>query len=219
MSRSSSTRQKSRPGASRRAGASVREGGGLAGWLRGIATRVEQLFVPSAGFRHEALGHVKRLVFVCHANLFRSAFAQVLCKQLGIQAASFGLHTRTGGRCPAVAVRAAAALGVRLQAHRALHRRDFRPEDGDLYLVMSPRQARSLVQQGFPADRIALLGLWCRPRRLHIEDAHLDGEEALRRCFGLVREATLSLGEDWRRARAEADTPDAKDDFDPVAPV
>jgi protein-tyrosine phosphatase len=195
---------------------------GLAGWLHGLVTQVRQLLVPAVGFRRGGLARVERLVFVCHANLYRSAFAQALCEQAGLRATSLGLHTLTGGRSPAAAVRAAAALGVRLEGHRATHRRDFKPADGDLYLVMSPRQARSLVQRGFPAERIALLGLWCRWRRLHIEDAHGEGEEALRRCFARVHEATLALGQEWHRARAEAAaTPgcDAVDGLDAAARV
>ena len=197
---------------------------GLGDLVRLLAAHVQGLLAPADAFSAPDLSRVERLVFVCQANLYRSAFAQAVCEQAGLPAASFGLYTRTGVRSPS-AVRVAASLGVRLDDHRATHLRDFQAAPGDFYLVTDPRQAQHLVRRGFPAERIALLGRWCRPRRLSIPDPHRKGDEALRRCFELVRAATLNLVQELRRVqlcaggssrpvpRHEAD---AADDFDTV---
>ena len=180
------------------------------------------LFTPAAVFTRPELSRVERLVFVCHANLYRSAFAQAVCEQAGLPAASFGLYTRTGGHSRS-AVRAAAAMGVQLDAHRATHLRDFKAAPGDLYLVMQPSQAQYLVRRGFPAERIALLGQWTRPRRLRIPDPNRRSEDEVRHCFALVRAAVLDLGQELRRTRlcgAGVSRPvpghegEAADDFD-----
>lgn len=164
------------------------------------------------------LSRVERLVFVCEANLYRSAFAHALCEQAGLNAASFGLHTQTGRRSPAAAVRAAATLGVQLQSHRATHLRDFRMAPGDLYFLMGLDDAERLQRRGFPADRMVLLGQWCQPRRLRIGDPHRKSERHIGRCFGAVRAAVTNLERELRQARqAAVDTPDAAQDCDAAA--
>ncbi|MDZ5459982.1 arsenate-mycothiol transferase ArsC [Azohydromonas lata] len=135
----------------------------------------------------------QRLVFVCLANLNRSALAQALCEQSGIPTASCGLYTVTGRRCFSSTVRVAADMGVALQRHHASHWLDFAHRDGDLYLVMEPRHAEHLLRRGVPAQRIALLGHWARPRRLRIRDPYGRSELELRRCFELIRSAVSQL--------------------------
>ncbi len=144
-------------------------------------------------FTRPDLSSVRRLVFVCSANLLRSAYAQALCMQAGVEADSFGLHAHTGMRTFATPARIAAAMGARIDQHRARHWRDFTPDEGDLYLVMKPDHARRLLMLGFPPQRIALLGHWSRPRRLEIRDAHGKSEADLRQCFALIRSAVGRL--------------------------
>ena len=201
MSRFWSRSPKSGARAPRQAGVLSRGVDGLKRLLQVLATHALQLISPgAAAFPRPDLSHVERLVFVCEANLYRSAFAHALCEQSGLKAASFGLHTQTGRRSPLAAVRAAAALGVPLEAHRATHLRDFHAAPGDLYLVMSSTAAERLQRRGFPADRIALLGLWCRPRRLRIGDPHGKSESRIDSCFASVRTAVTNLGQELRRA-------------------
>ena len=57
---------------------------------------------------------VRRLVFVCHGNICRSAFADVLAKQTGLNSASFGLSTSSGKGAYPGTLRAAAAMNRRL---------------------------------------------------------------------------------------------------------
>lgn len=163
--------------------------------------RLLRLLGPGAAFPRPDLSRVDRLVFVCEGNLYRSAFAQALCEQNGLRAASFGLHTQTGRRSPSPAVQAAAALGVRLESHHATHMRDFQMAAGDLYLVMDASHVERLQRRGFPAGRTVPLGLWCRPLRLRIRDPHRKGEKHIRRCFSTVQSAVTHLSQELRRAR------------------
>ncbi len=177
-----------------------------------------QLLGLGATFPRPDLSRVERLVFVCDANLYRGAFAHALCAQSGLKAASFGLHTQTGRRSPAAAVRAAAALGVALESHRATHLRDFLAAPGDFYLLMGPGDVERLQRRGFPADRMALLGQWCRLRRLGIGSPHHKGEKHIGRCFAVVRAAVANLERDLCRARqGAAGTPGAARDCDAAA--
>ena len=160
-----------------------------------------RLLGPGAAFPRPDLSHVERLVFVCEGNLYRGAFAQALCERNGLRAASCGLHTQTGRRSPSPAVRAAAALGVQLEPHRATHMRDFLMAPGDLYLVLDADHLERLQRRGFPADRMAPLGLWCRPPRLRIRDPHRKSEKHIRRCFSTVQGAVTHLSQELRRAR------------------
>lgn len=163
--------------------------------------RLLRLLGPGAAFPRPDLSGVERLVFVCEGNLYRGAFAQALCEQNGLPAASFGLHAQTGRRSPSPAMRAAAALGVQLESHRATHMRDFQLAPGDLYLVLDAENVERLQRRGFPADRMAPLGLWCRPLRLRIRDPHRKSEKHIERCFSTVQGAVTRLSQELRRAR------------------
>jgi protein-tyrosine phosphatase len=186
------------PGTSRRNLAAEEDESRVRGFFNDLGTRANFLFDSPTAFTRPDLSKVRRLVFVCSANLIRSAFAQALCTQAGLAAASFGLYTRTGTRTFASSARAAAAMGARIDQHRARHWRDFEAEEGDLYLVMELSHARQLLRLGFPAQHIALLGHWSQPRRLQIRDAYSKGEMELRECFRLIRSAVDKLTDEMR---------------------
>lgn len=146
-----------------------------------------------APFTRPDWSQVERLVFVCLANLNRSALAQALCEQSGIPTASCGLYTVTGASPFSSSVRVARDMGCSLERHRATHWLDFDHREGDLYLVMEQRHAEDLMRRGVAPQRIALLGHWARPRRLRIRDPHLKSGRELRRCFALIRTAVARL--------------------------
>jgi protein-tyrosine phosphatase len=167
---------------------------GPAGWARLLMTNADYLLGTAVKFTRPDISRVDRLVFVCMANLKRSAFAQAVCQQAGFNTASFGLNTVTGQRSLPLALRVAQEMGYDFDAHRSTDVLNFRPRRGDLYLVMELRHAYQLVRQGFPRQQIALLGYWSRPQRLHIHDPNRMGEDYMRSCFTLIQSAVLNLG-------------------------
>jgi protein-tyrosine phosphatase len=175
--------------------------GGYSGLLRLLLTNVDYLLGPAVKFTRPDLSRVNRLVFVCLANLKRSAFAQAVAQQAGLPAASFGLCAVSGQVPLAMTVRLAAEMGVRLDDHHSVDRPLFEPAEGDLYLVMELRHAYLLVRQGYPAERVALLGFWARPLRLHLHDPHRKGPAYLRTCFTLIQSAVLNIGREFKAAR------------------
>ena len=134
---------------------------------------------------------VRRLVFVCHGNICRSAFADVLAKQAGLNAISFGLSTSSGKPAYPGTVLAAAEMGYDLSHHRTTTIDDHVPAEGDLLLAMETRHLRRIA----PDLRLAslprtLLGLYARPRVPHLHDPYELNtaymQTALRRIEGSI---------------------------------
>ncbi len=172
--------------------------GGFRGLRRLLLTYTDHLLGTTLKFTRPQLSGVDRLVFVCLANLQRSAFAQAVARQAGLPAASFGLNADDDGTVPPLAERIAAELGCPIQGHRPTHLAAFEPHAGDLYLVMELRHAHHLLGQGFPPQRIALLGHWSRPRRLHLHDPFTAHEDYMRTCFTLIGSAVLNVARELR---------------------
>lgn len=122
---------------------------------------------------------VGRLVFVCHGNICRSAYAEAVAHRLGVPAASFGLSTTTGKSANAQATAAAARRGVDLSMHVTTDVDDFIARPGDLLLAMEPRHMRKLAADprmaAVPRD---LLGRFAGFPHLHdpyeLSDAYFD---------------------------------------------
>lgn len=137
--------------------------GTVRGMVRAALGHIQAPFVPAPD-----LAGVERLVFVCHGNICRSAFADVLARSEGWQTASFGLSTSSGRGAHPPVQRAAAERGVDLSAHRSTPVEAFEPRSGDLYLVMEVRQiARLRADPRFTGSRIDLLGRYGGTPHLH----------------------------------------------------
>ncbi len=116
---------------------------------------------------------VRRLVFVCHGNICRSAFADVVARRAGLSVASFGLSTSADKPAHPPAVAAAARLGHDMSAHRTTRVEEYAPLPGDLLLAMEVRHLQKMGSN----DRIAhvprtLLGLWASPKMPHLHDPY-----------------------------------------------
>jgi protein-tyrosine phosphatase len=138
---------------------------------------------------------VRRVVFVCMGNICRSAIGHQVALRHGLPVASFGLSTSTGGRSPEQAVAAAARRGVDMRAHRALAWPDFKPQSGDLYLVMEIRQAHELRRRLGKRDdvQICLLGMWCKPVMPHLHDPFTLSDAYFDTAFRRVEQAVDHL--------------------------
>lgn len=116
---------------------------------------------------------IRRLVFVCHGNICRSAIAEAAARAGGIHAASFGLSTRSGAPAHPPAIAAAAAIGLDLSAHRTTRVEDFRVEAGDLLLAVETRHLRRLAAlPGLAGVPRQLLGSFLSPPVPHLHDPY-----------------------------------------------
>ena len=145
---------------------------------------------------------VRRLVFVCHGNICRSAFAQAVARDAGLQATSFGLSTDAGRMAYEPATDFARSQGLDLSEHRAARAADFEPEAGDLLLAMETRQLRRMA--GDPVLSTAprtLLGLYASPPVPHLHDPyHLDADY-LPVCLTRIQRAVVNLAAAFPGAR------------------
>ena len=114
------------------------------GLLRLGLSYVEAVPLWSAAVK-PASGDVRRLVFVCHGNICRSAYAWGVARDLGLNAASFGLSTSTGKPAHEPARQAAIALGHPIEDHVTVRVQDFVPQPGDYLLGMEHRHLRELA--------------------------------------------------------------------------
>lgn len=117
---------------------------------------------------------VRRLVFVCHGNICRSALAEAVAQREGLRTASFGLSTSSGKPAHPPAVEAALAMGFNLSAHRTTRVEDFVAESGDVLLAMETRHLRKLAAiPTLAATPRLLLGQIIGVPHLH-DPYHLD---------------------------------------------
>lgn len=161
-------------------------------------TRLEMLF-GMAGERRPEADEVRRLVFVCHGNICRSAYAEVLARQLGLNAASFGLSTTEG--CPAHAPisEAARAAGVDLSGHRSTPVEAFRPQPEDLLLAMESRHLRKIATMpGLAELPRMLLGRYAGFPHLH--DPYEITLNYTGPCLARIDTAVRSLAKVFPRA-------------------
>lgn len=168
------------------------------GLVRLLLGELDHLRGRADVFTSPDLSQVRRFVFVCLGNINRSAFGHALAIGHGLPVASFGLVSSTGKPAFPRGVEVAAEMGVDMRSHLTTDLSDFVPQEGDLYLVMEMRHAQVLVVKGFQPDRIALLGHWSRPQRLHLHDPHEHSHDYFRTCFTLIRSAVDNLARQYK---------------------
>lgn len=165
------------------------------GLVRALLAHVELATGRLKRFELTRPESVRRVVFVCHGNICRSAFAHHEALRYGLNVASLGLSTSTGGRSPAQAAASAARAGVDLRHHRATSWPDFQVHSGDLFLVMEVRQAHE-IQRRLNNRRdvqVCLLGMWCAPIMPHLHDPYTLGSSYFDTCFDRVKQAVHNL--------------------------
>jgi len=169
----------------------------LLAWLENLAGQ----YRPLKRIRWQ---HVARVVFVCHGNICRSPYAEQIATRCGLSSTSFGLSADPGAPADAVACRVAARREIHLAPHCARNSADFEFRNGDLLVVMEPRQVRRLMGQ-FPtgACQLTLLGLWSRPPRPHIHDPHRLTEEYWEHCFNVIDSAVQTIADRMRLSPSE----------------
>ena len=137
---------------------------------------------------------VRRLVFVCHGNICRSAMADVVARNLGLNVASVGLSTDNGKPAHGPAIDAAKALGYDMNQHRATRVQDFVAQDGDLLLAMEVRHLRKLAEMpNVSHTPRRLLGLHLSPPLPHLHDPYELDPDYMPVCLSRVIRAVEAL--------------------------
>jgi len=150
-----------------------------------------------------ALDGVSRLVFVCHGNICRSAFAEAAARKMGMNAASFGLSTKSGQPAYPSAVAYAGLSGLDLSGHKTTAKEDFLPAEGDLLLAMEVRQLRRLrADQRLSHMPRALLGSYAPIPIPHLHDPYELSEAYLKVCLDRIERAVSALRDAYPGARA-----------------
>ena len=153
--------------------------------------------------RPPAPGSVRRLVFVCHGNICRSAFAEEVARQAGVNAASFGLSTSSGKGAHPPAAEAALALGYDLSAHVTTNLPDYAPQQGDYLLGMEFRHLRKLAADPRLRDLPrGVLGAWASPPVPHLHDPYRLDPAYMVTCLKRVESAVQHLANVCPNARS-----------------
>lgn len=137
---------------------------------------------------------IKRLVFVCHGNICRSAFADHYARQSGLSTASFGLSTTSHKGAHAFASEVSEGLGVSLAGHQTTAVEDYQPQPGDLLLAMEVRHLHKIAQ----IERLrdiprTLLGLYAKPSFPHLHDPYSLDPRYMPVCLKRVASAVDPL--------------------------
>ncbi len=165
----------------------------LRGAMR-LAVSYGEVSLGLSGQRKPEPGEVRRLVFVCHGNICRSAYAHVLAKRAGANAASFGLSTATGNPAHPPVVKLAARRGINMTAHRSIDIDDFAAQPGDLLLAMETRHLRKLAAEPSVAHLPRmLLGSFATPPVPHLHDPYDENEAYLPMCLTRIERAVAAL--------------------------
>lgn len=153
-----------------------------------------EVLLGQAAVRAPRPGEVQRLVFVCHGNICRSAYAQMLAGEAGLAVAGFGLSTSTGKQAWPLVREIAAARGHDLEAHRTTDLTDFTPQDGDYLLGMEARHLRKMAAD----PRLAhlprgLLGSYCSPPFPLLYDPYQLDPRYMEVCLTRIEQAVAEL--------------------------
>jgi protein-tyrosine phosphatase len=176
--------------------------GTVRGFVR-LALSYGEVALGAAGISRPDPTEVRRLVFICHGNICRSAFADVAARCAGLRVASFGLSTDAGRGAHPPAVAAAAELGFDLSAHRTTRAGDFVAEPGDYLLAMETRQLRRMSRDerlaGLPRG---LLGLYAAPIVPHLHDPYELDPAYMPVCLKRIEKAVANLATTYPCAKA-----------------
>jgi protein-tyrosine phosphatase len=137
---------------------------------------------------------VRRLVFVCHGNICRSAYADGLARRAGMNVASFGLSTSSGNRAWPLVAERALARGLDLSEHRTTRVQDFVPLPGDYLLGMETRHLRKLAVNPLTAALPrGLLGSYATPPVPHLHDPYQLDPAYMDLCLTRIERAVAEL--------------------------
>jgi protein-tyrosine phosphatase len=153
-----------------------------------------QVRMGQAWIKPPVANEVRRLVFVCHGNICRSAFADVVARKAGLNVASFGLSTSADKPAHRPAVTVATQLGHDMDSHRTRRVEEYQPLAGDLLLAMEVRQLQKIAHNARIADvPRSLLGLWASPQTPHLHDPYALDPAYMETCLRRIETTIPAL--------------------------
>jgi protein-tyrosine phosphatase len=161
-----------------------------------------QVLVPGNLILKPNKQEVRRLVFVCHGNICRSAYADARARELGFNTASFGLSTKSGKSAHPPVIDVAKSFGLDLTEHKTCRVEDYVYLEGDYLLVMEVRHLSKLrlISRLANVPR-SLLGLSLGPTRPHLHDPYQLSPTYMRNCLTTIDEAVKNLVKDFPSAK------------------
>lgn len=145
-----------------------------------------------------ARGPVRRVLVLCHGNIYRSPFvAQLLRASTDLEVRSAGFHPREGRSSPEGHVRMSAGMGVDLAAHRSALVKPADLEWADIVIVMDRHNWARVREMGAPVDKLVWLGALA-DGTVEIEDPYGLPERRIREILDRLRVATDALSRQQR---------------------
>ena len=136
---------------------------------------------------------VERVVFVCKGNICRSAYAEAVARNLGLEVISCGLDTIENAPASSDAVYVAEKLGVDLTQHFTQPVMYLSFKKTDLLIAMEPWQVLYLEKNLFRKHQCTLLGLWAKPILPHIQDPYGASQDYFERCFSYIKDSVYEI--------------------------
>ena len=146
---------------------------------------------------------VRRLVFVCHGNICRSAYADGLARRAGKNVTSFGLSTSSGLAAWPLVLDRSLERGLDLSDHRTTRIEDYVPQPGDYLLAMEARHLRKLAANPKTANLPrGLLGSYASPPVPHLHDPYQLDPAYMDVCLARIERAVTGLVKRYPAATA-----------------
>lgn len=144
-------------------------------------------------YRNVDWSKIEKLVFVCKGNICRSAFAESVAKELGVEAISCGIHAISNAPADEQAIITAKALGYDLSRHKTTPVLNQTLTSRDLLVAMEPWQVEYLEGLFESGQTYTLLGIWIDPAQPYLHDPFGSQSEYFNRCFQAIEEAVREL--------------------------
>jgi protein-tyrosine phosphatase len=136
---------------------------------------------------------VSRLVFVCSGNICRSAFGEYIAKAKGLEAVSYGLHCRGGDNADPRAIAEASLRGVDMHEHVTRNISEYKPQKGDLLLVMEPQHLLELTKAPREHAQVTIVPLWSQKPTAYLNDPFNANAVFFSQCESVVEQCVNQL--------------------------
>jgi protein-tyrosine-phosphatase/predicted ATP-grasp superfamily ATP-dependent carboligase len=176
---------------------------------RRLAGRLKRAHRQRFGVHSERVSHVRKLLFVCHGNICRSAFAAELARVRlpNHQVESAGVAAEEGRQTPQEIAELARARGVELAGHRSARITDAQVQAAELILVSDLETLNTLLTTWPGAtSRTTMLGLFAEPAVISIPDPYGAPQAEAGESLDLVVNAVNGLSMWLCQSRSHANS-------------